>query len=159
MEVKLQFTSPENEAYLRLISKVPKTRTEIKLNLTTDAGSWIYTRVKFSLYPVRQSSGTVLVFPPNNGVSDNQRYFLYFRVEDQIQINRYLEASFHTFYLNYFVIGRKRKLSNHNIISSFIELLKLTKTKSLYEKLSKFEYRERARIEIFFTKQFLDVHL
>ncbi len=156
MEVKFQFTLPENEAFLRLISRVPKTRSKIKLNLNTPSGAWIYSKIKYSDIPVIQSSGIYLIVPPNNYLNIH-RHFLYFSVDDQIQINRFLKASFQTYFLNYFVVCRMEKMSNHNIITSFIKLLKLNKSPSVFEKLLKMEYRERQRILKNIPISFLDI--
>ncbi len=78
-------------------------------------------------------------------------------MDDQIQINRFLKASFQTYFLNYFVVCRMEKMSNHNIITSFIKLLKLNKSPSVFEKLLKMEYRERQRILKNIPISFLDI--
>ncbi len=158
MDVKFQFARPENEAFLRYFSNTNKYAPKIKISLTEIHGAFLYSRIKTSSVPITQTSGSVLTIPIIPEIK-HQAFFLYFTYEDHLQINRYLYTSYQLFFLKYFANGKLFNQPTNEIIISFISKMKLTNSPSLYDKLKKFEYRQRQKAILFYENADYDIDL
>lgn len=143
MDIKLQFTNKTNEAFLRLAMQSNKAGS-IFISRKSEIGKYICSRVRYSNLPVKQSSGTWLDIPYATSKSKDI-YYLYFSVEDQKRINDYLEAMFNIFFREVMLEGREKGIKYISVLESYMEGIKLTDDNKIYERLKKFDYRNRKK--------------
>jgi len=150
VDVKFHCAKIENEAMLRLLTNTPKTAEKIPISLATEIGEFIYSKLKVSRLPVKQSSGVILDVPYTKAINFG-RVFLYLSYEDHIQINRYLHSLFYIMFLQFVSVGRTNNQPTKDILNTFITLVKLHDQPTFYDKLKKYEYRNRVKTLILYN--------
>ncbi len=116
----------------------------IEINRKTEIGKYICSRVRYSNLPVKQSSGIWLDIPYTTSKSKDI-YYLYYSVEDQKKINDYLEAMFNIFFREVMVEGREQGIKYISVLESYMQGIKLSDDNKIYERLKKFDYRNRKK--------------
>lgn len=122
--------------------KSPHNSDSIKINGKIKPGKYILSRLRFSNIPVSQSSGTELILPKTNN-NKWVKYFCYFSVDDQIQINYYIEALLDLALGRYMLKGNKLHIPNKHLLERYIYLTKQANSPSIFDQLLKSDYRSR----------------
>ncbi len=141
VDIKLQLSNKQNEAFLRLAMGANKTGT-IRISRRNSIGRHISSFVRYSNLPVSQSSGTWLELPYTN-IEGKDSYYLYFSVKDQHQINDYLDSMYIIFFQQMMVEGQRQKRKFRTVIDVFITMLNLQNDPTVFERLAKYDYRNR----------------
>jgi len=115
-------------------------------------GKHIASFIRYSNLPVKQSSGVVLNI--SNTPYNDENYYCYFSVRDQHQINDYLDSLFIIFFQKIMVEGKRQNRMFKTIIEIFISYFSLENDPTIYDRLKKFDYRDREYHASIVTKGF-----